>query len=207
MEVTCSGCNAKLNIPDEKLPKDQAVNISCPKCKGKITVEPKNAVSASSAGHADSSSDDSLELFYDESKLALILTDEATSNKIKDAVEEHGYRFIYVSSVRDALARLRLHHFDLIVLSEGFDGEEIYGGPIMNFINHMAMSSRRRIFLALISDKFKTMDNMKAFAMSANIVVNSNDLGKFSPILKRGVQEYEMFYKVFMDTLAEEGKI
>jgi hypothetical protein len=43
MEIICTGCNTKLNIPDEKLPKDQVVRINCPKCKTRLTVEPQVA--------------------------------------------------------------------------------------------------------------------------------------------------------------------
>ena len=39
MEVTCSQCKKKLNVPDEKIPKDQAIRINCPKCKNKITID------------------------------------------------------------------------------------------------------------------------------------------------------------------------
>ena len=41
MEVHCKQCNAKLSIPDEKIPKDQRIKISCPKCKNKITLTPE----------------------------------------------------------------------------------------------------------------------------------------------------------------------
>jgi len=44
MEVTCTQCNAKLNVPDEKIPKDQAIRVSCPKCKNKITIDPRMAL-------------------------------------------------------------------------------------------------------------------------------------------------------------------
>jgi hypothetical protein len=60
--------------------------------------------------------------------------------------------------------------------------------------------------LALISDNFKTMDNMMAFAMSANVVINTKDLQKLHLILKKSVSENERFYKVFMDTMVETGK-
>ena len=35
MEVSCAQCNTKLNVPDEKIPKDQMIRINCPKCKNK----------------------------------------------------------------------------------------------------------------------------------------------------------------------------
>ena len=41
METTCEHCKAKLNIPDEKIPKNKTVKIACPKCKKKITLSAK----------------------------------------------------------------------------------------------------------------------------------------------------------------------
>ena len=39
MDITCSSCGTTLSVPDEKLPQNQVVNITCPKCKGKIKVD------------------------------------------------------------------------------------------------------------------------------------------------------------------------
>jgi hypothetical protein len=50
------------------------------------------------------------------------------------------------------------------------------------------------------------MDNMMAFAMSANLVVNEKDLDKLAAVLKKALSDHEKFYKVFMDTLLEVGK-
>ena len=43
MEVTCTQCNAKLNIPDDKIPVGQTVRINCPKCKAKITIDTRES--------------------------------------------------------------------------------------------------------------------------------------------------------------------
>jgi DNA-directed RNA polymerase subunit RPC12/RpoP len=210
MEVTCSGCNTKLNIPDDKVPVDQTVRINCPRCKNKITIESRENRFAAPAQkvtfYEDQSDDDSLE-YYDESKLALVMADENIQDKIKAAVEEKSYRFVTSPTIRESLLKLRFNHFDLMILADGFDGQETFGGPIMNYLNHMSMSTRRRIFVTLIGNKFKTMDEMMAYALSANMVVNTKDLGSFSTLLKRGLMEYRRFYKVFLDVLEEEGKI
>ena len=233
MEVTCSGCNSRFSIPDDKIPRDQIVKINCPKCKNKITIDPQNTGEASpirqedyaetgrfnqkfiepqkkmSEGHRsneDQGDDYSLD-YYEDVKLALVMADEIIIDKIKSVVEESNFKFITSPTIRESLLKLRFHHFDLIIMADGFDGQEVAGGPIMNYLNHLSMSSRRRIFLTLIGDRFKTMDEMMAYALSANMVINTKDLGNFATLLKRGMMDYKKFYKVFLDILEEEGKM
>ncbi len=40
MTVTCPTCKATLTIPDDRLPKGAALTAVCPKCKGKVPIEP-----------------------------------------------------------------------------------------------------------------------------------------------------------------------
>jgi hypothetical protein len=104
------------------------------------------------------------------------------------------------------LGKLRFHRFDIIFIAEGFDGQELENSPIHNYLNTLSISSRRRIFVALMGDKLKTMDDMMAYTMSANTIISTKDADKLSSILKQGLSEHEKFYKVFMDTLVEVGK-
>jgi hypothetical protein len=233
MEVICTGCNTKLNIPDEKIPKDQTVRINCPKCKTRITIESQDTLNTvfvkgdnnpesddakqkyfdtqvmmkESASSYEEQEDDYIIEYYEDVKLALVMADENLNRIIKPAIEEINYKFISAPTIREALLKLRYHNFNLIILAEGFDGQEIAGGPIMNYLNHMSMSGRRRIFLTLVSNRYKTMDEMMAYSLSANMVVNIREIGSLAILLKRGLQEYEQFYKVFMDVLQEEGKV
>jgi hypothetical protein len=225
MDVTCEQCQTKLSIPDEKVPKNHPVRITCPKCETKMTLHPNRPATRESASseseertppakqakggydYADYSDDDALHFFEEGTKLSLVLTSNGdSSEKIKGAVELMGYKFIPAPSTRDAIGKLRFHHFDLIVLSDGFDGQPVDHSPILNYLNNLSMSVRRKIFLALLSDDYKTMDNMMALAMSANIVVSTKDLDKLHPILKKAISENERFYKVFTDMLVETGK-
>jgi len=73
-------------------------------------------------------------------------------------------------------------------------------------MNHLSMSQRRRTVLAMMSDKFRTMDEMLAYAVSANVVINPKDIEKIPTVLKRAVSDHERFYKVFTEILGEVGK-
>ena len=213
MDVTCKSCGTTLKIPDEKLPPNQAVSVTCPKCKGKIRIEPsdRRLVSAKEefeeAGIEYEDDTSPLEFFEEGTRLALVLDgDEANVTEITPALEELSYKPILPTSIGEAMGKLRLYHFDLILLSDGFDGQNLERSPITNYLNHLSMSVRRKTFLVLLSQKFKTMDNMRAFGESANLVVNPDDLSSLPLILKKAISDNEKFYKVFMDTIKEVGK-
>jgi predicted Zn finger-like uncharacterized protein len=230
MEVTCDHCQAKLNVPEDKIPMNQVVRLNCPRCKNKITIdtttneapadenkadtgeqfiEPRNGEEEQGEKYSydDYSDDEDLTFFEEDVKLALVMPrDDEQAKVIKTAVEELGYKYIASSNTRDALGKLRFHQFDLILLSEGFDNQGLEGNSIINYLNHISISIRRKTFFALIGDHFKTMDDMMAFAMSVNMVINPNDIQKTRAVLKKGISDFQKFYKVFMDTLVEVGK-
>lgn len=158
-------------------------------------------------GLDDAEADQALASYGEGERLALIMIPEThPSEGVTEALDQLGYNAIQAANSREAIAKMRLQHFDLVVLSERFDGTPLNGSPVLEYLNHLSMSVRRRMFVLLMSDGFRTMDHMMAFAMSANLVANWKDLGRLSSILGRALSDNERFYKVFMDTLKETGK-
>ena len=218
MDITCSVCGTTLHVPDEKLPTNQVVTVTCPKCKGRIRVDTRDLdLKPAEPTKEDKAKEDffseyeddttPLDFFEEGVKLALVLdTDDLHLSQITPALEELSYKVVQPLGLQEAMSKIRLHSFDIIILSDAFGEKGLEGNPIINYLNHLSMSVRRGIYLVLISNRFKTMDNMMAFAMSANLVVNPEDLPNTRLILKKGASENEKFYKVFMDTLKEAGK-
>lgn len=222
MEVVCDKCSTKLNIQDEKIPQGQRVVISCPKCKNRLTVDtgsPKQENSAPAADEVteparprtdagdDYGTDSKLDFYEEGVNLALVMEDDSQQvEKLRTAVEGLGYRYVPAENIRAAITNMRFHHFDVVILSDPFDGIGAKQSPILRHLNHLSMSIRRRIFFALIGDTFKTMDHMMAFAMSANLVIGRKDMDKVTAILKTAISDNKKFYKVFIDALAEAGK-
>ena len=91
----------------------------------------------------DFSDDEALDFYDEDAKLALVLADANVEEKVKTGVEEIGYKFVSAPNTRDALGKLRFHHFDLIFIVDGFDGQELDNSPVLNYLNHLSMSSRR----------------------------------------------------------------
>ncbi|MBN2034156.1 MAG: zinc-ribbon domain-containing protein [Deltaproteobacteria bacterium] len=235
MEISCEKCHSRFTVPDEKVPKDRVIKLACPKCRGSISVgnEPpttnlKSKTAADgeefrlrfieskahhkpaeeSYGYEDYTGDQALEFFEEGIKLALVMAESREQSAImRSAVEHIGYKFIDTPNTRDAIGKLRFHHFDLMILAEGFDGQSLDQSAILNYLNRLPMSVRRRIFLALVSERFKTMDNMMSFSMSANVVINTKDKEKIDLVLRKAIVENDRLCKVFKDTLLETGKL
>jgi len=217
MLIACSQCESKFNVPDEKIPKGKKIKVICPKCRNPIIIggeireekatPPPEPTEEEGYGYEEYTEDSQLGFFEGDAKLALVLVDDGQiEDLIRPVVEEMGYRFITSPDKRDAIGKMRFHHFDIIILKDGYDGKSIEESPILRYINTLSMSVRRKMFLALISDRFKTMDNMMAFAMSANVVINSADISQIKHILNKAIEENERFYKVFKELLVETGK-
>ena len=43
MEVVCESCQARFNVPEDKIPAGKSIRAACPKCKNKITIAPQQA--------------------------------------------------------------------------------------------------------------------------------------------------------------------
>lgn len=227
MRIKCDGCNAKFEIADEKIPKKKVVRIVCPKCKNKIKVrhpamddDPflEEGVTEEigidgSETHgveitgSDAIDDSPFEYFEGEKKVALIcVSDTVRLERVKGAIEDLDMHMSVVDSVKMGLSRLRYNQYDVVVLDENFCGEKLEKNTILHYLQPMPMFQRRHIFLVLLSEELRTFDNLAAFILSTNMIVNYRDLNKFNILLNRGLKENERFYKAFNDCLRELGK-
>ncbi|MDO8784829.1 MAG: hypothetical protein Q7J12_01295 [Syntrophales bacterium] len=134
-------------------------------------------------------------------------SDPSVREKISNAVKNLGYRVTESTSAREALKRMRFHVYNLVVLNENFDAEGADGNNILSYLNSLSMSTRRQIFVALVSGGFRTMDNMAAFNRSVNIVINPESIDDIGPIIQRGNDDNKAFYHVFREILREKGRI
>lgn len=142
-----------------------------------------------------------------DAKTALICETESTAReKIGRALKEMGYQITEAVAARDALKSMRFHVYDVVVVNENFEGAG-QGNGVLIYLENLAMHTRRNIFVALISDKYRTMDNMAAFNRSVNIVINPKNMDDIGTIIKGGIADNTAFYHVFKETLKKTGRI
>ena len=229
MQIKCTECDQGINIPDEKVPQNRAFSLTCPGCRAKVKVE-KHLSSTASASEGSTEkekqaptkeSDDSfgivlsteffeddgeeLQIYDENDRLALLLDDKNRSLWV-DALEESGFKVQFAKSPEHAVHKMKFTHFHFVVLHENYGETPIEQNPIYKLLLEMPMTIRRKIFFAIIGGKFKSLNNMEAFAHSVNLVINEKDTDKLSQILKKSIADHENFYKVFRESLQVMGQ-
>ena len=132
--------------------------------------------------------------------------DPAVREKIAGAMKTMGYQITEAADPRDALKKSRFHVYDAIILNERFGTENPDANDLMTYLATLPMTTRRQMFVVLISDRFRTMDNMAAFNRSVNLIINLKNLDDFTTIFKKGLTDHAAFYQVFKETLKKMGK-
>ncbi len=223
MQVTCNACQRSMNIPDDKLPKDQAFSITCPGCKTKIKVDqhlkPKESEpapppeekeetvdTASMVMNQEEFEDDEDLVIYDENDQIALVLDDNNKDVWTKALEEKEFKIQYARSPEHAVHKMKFTHFHFVALNENFGNVPLVANPFYQTVIEMPMVTRRNIFFALVGANFTSLNNMQAFQKSANVVINEKDLEKLGDILKKSISENEIFYKVYKETLHAMGK-
>ena len=193
------------------------VPIQCPRCKTQFSISKPSKNDAEKVPEADfddlfdfaededdgyNASEKPFDFIEEEGKTALICeTESLICQKLKPTLDILEYHIFEAPSSRDALKNMRYHTYDLIILNEYFDTRDPDANPILIYLERQPMEIRRNIFVCLLSQRFRTMDQMTSFQRSVNMIVNLRNIDDFDKILQRGMADFGLFYKVFKETL------
>ena len=230
MNISCENCQSKFKIPDEKIPKGQKFSLTCPQCNTKVVVDARSDTPSSSNNDSTSlekpksekektiidevdadtydASDKPFDFVEEGVKTALLCeSDAAIQTKIKTGLYNMDYHITAPQLPKDALKQMRFHVFDMVVLNERFGTQNPDMTPVLKYLDRLNMSTRRNIFVTLITSRYRTMDNMAAFNKSVNLIVNLKNIDEIEKILRRGIADYEAFYRVYKRALLKTGRV
>jgi predicted Zn finger-like uncharacterized protein len=219
MEITCDSCQSKFKIADDKIPVGKTASFPCPKCKNKITIKPDVETQlAQEAVDVDQDvdfgfeeedtdfgaepSDSVFDFTEEEGKIALVCeSDAVVKEKLLHALDLLEYHTVEAKDNRDALRKMRYKVYDAVVVDEYFGTKNPDTNGVLIYVQRLTMDIRRKIFVTLISDRYRTMDYMMAFNKSVNLIINKKNMDDIEKILSRNITEYEMAYRIFKETI------
>jgi predicted Zn finger-like uncharacterized protein len=225
MQIVCEQCQSKFNIADEKIPEGKVSSLRCPKCKNTITIDtrkPDPEPAPPPPLFEEDSGDDSREEAFDdydaeekpfdfieeEEKTALVCEPDAIiRDQIVSVLDMLEYHITVCDSARDALKKMRYHIYNLVVLNEDFDTPDPEANGILIYLERLQMAIRRGIFVLLISTRYRTLDYMMSFNKSVDLIMNPKNITDFERIIKRGLTEHDLNYRVQRETLKKLGRM
>lgn len=133
--------------------------------------------------------------------------DAAIRDNISKALKELNFDMVEPSTFKEALRYMRFHIFNVIVIDENFDTDTWEVNYVLNYIENLIMPVRRQTFVVLISETYPTMDNMRAYNKSVNLIINKKEIVEAAIILKKEIAENTDFYYLFKENIRKFGKI
>ncbi|MCB2166701.1 MAG: zinc-ribbon domain-containing protein [Deltaproteobacteria bacterium] len=207
MEVVCESCQARFNVPDDKIPAGKSIRAACPKCKNKITIPATDdAASPAPAGkgtgeEAYDAAEKPFDFIEEDALTALICEpDPAIRDKVASVLELMEYHLTTVSSTREALKKMRYHNYNVVVVNESFDTSTPETNGVLLFLERLPMTTRRELFVCLITSRYRTMDHMLALNKSVNMILNVKNINDFGKILSTAITENDIFYRAYKET-------
>ena len=135
-----------------------------------------------------------------EEREALICVDDP--ELLKRAVNSiDGLRFSSPFSVEDALARLRSHHYEVILVSDTFRCDHRLQNQVLAALAEIPLDQRRVQFVVLLGKGVETGDALTAFAAGVDLVVNTGELDRMARLIWAGRTEKKVFYRRYLDAL------
>jgi len=138
-------------------------------------------------------------------RTSIVCADPAITEIVRNCLKDLGFKIHFADSEDGALDRIRYTQYNCIVIHENFAGSILQTNAVIQYLAPLPMNMRRGSFVCLIGDSFNTLDAMQAFAQSVNVVINPSDLPNLTAILKKGLAEFEMAYRIYRISVDSQG--
>lgn len=221
MEIVCSQCRTHFRIQENKIPEGLNIFLTCPKCHNRIAIDRQqrhqafkavqtksvNQVQDQFSNEVYDSADRPFDFIAPGAHTAMICEpNEEVRSSLSAELMALGYYPVMPQSCDEALKRMRFHMFNVIVVNDRFGCTHPEAHPILYSIRNLSMETRRTIFVVLLTDRFRSMDDMAAFHQCVNLIINDRNVSEFTMIFQRAIADHEAFYRVFLECLSNLGK-
>ena len=191
MEIQCSNCNKRFKIPDEKVPNVSKFSVKCPACGYKIRVE-RNLHTKSKKNSVDQALNlpsVEPEMHPPGSKVAFVfLKEKELFDKLEKILKELGYIISTASNTEEAVAKINLNRYNMIVISEVPDTKMIF-----KEIELWPGNLRRQINVIAMGSSAKTFDPNKEFILGVNSYISTDEFENIDDLIQNAIKRHEDF--------------
>jgi hypothetical protein len=139
--------------------------------------------------------------------IALVLMKEGPDREmLAGAFDENGYRLECAESADDAIQRMQHNDYAAVVLHASFEGTGLPDSRFYSYMNSLAMAKRHHILYILVGPDFRTLYDLEALVLSANIVINDSDVKHMHTLLMRAKSDHEELFGPYIEMIEPHRK-
>ena len=221
MLAQCSNpqCVTRIQIPDDKVP-DRPFKVRCPKCGTTISLpgrgtdaaeavapeaapEPTppppapgfEAVPAAMPSAAAAARQERLAESHNDALVALA---GPAGPHLQQALVRLGFNVDTVEDAEEGARLLEQGVYEVAVTSHA-TAEPGRAETLQQRMMRMPLDVRRRVFVILVGDEFRSGDGSQAWAAQADLVVNPADAARIETLVRTTMSERKRLYQPFLD--------
>ena len=141
----------------------------------------------------------------DRPKAMVVFDDPEVQDLIIKKMEEGGYNAMAALNPRDAAKQLKFATFSLLILQENYCGATLHGNLLLRSLQTIDISSRRGMLVILVSPEMTSLDDLTAFGLSIDAIINISDIESIDRLLVSITARAKKFYAIYREILAEHG--
>jgi hypothetical protein len=139
-------------------------------------------------------------------KSAMIAFDsEEIQEKLTEKLTSLGYRVTPAINVRDAVKQLKFGRFQLLLIQEDYYGATLSTNQLIRAVNSIELSIRHDMFVAVVGPSFTSLDDLTAFSLSLDTVINTGDIEDIDRILISAMSHTVKFMATYKELLIQRG--
>lgn len=141
----------------------------------------------------------------DRPKALVVYDDESIADMLAEKLESIGYSPSVAVNLRDAAKQLKFANFTILLVQEDYYGANLHSNHLLKTVQNIDAHNRRNMLVVLISPTMTTLDDLLAFSLSFDAVINTAELGGIDRLLMSIIARAKKFYSIYREILAEHG--
>jgi hypothetical protein len=117
----------------------------------------------------------------------------------KKVLQELGYKVHSVVAHDEFNTRFSQITYRVIIMDELFAANKSEENLSLKALQLMPMTQRRHVTIALLGDKFQTLDALQAFQQSVHVVINGAEIIMLKPLVEKAVADNDLFLHTFRE--------
>lgn len=209
MQAACPTCSHKIVIDDAKVP-DRPFSVKCPKCQNVVKFPGKGAAAApaavapppaaapapAAAAPPPPSTVASGPTVKLEGKALVSVGNRGQAAAIATPLTQVGLHVDTIDNPEEA-GRLAEQGVYSVLVTNRAVAAEGQRETLYQRVNRLAPENRRRVFLILLGDEFRSGEPTQAYSVMADLVLNPRDVGGAAALVGSAVEERNRLYAIF----------